>query len=47
MGLKVITSKNYGASLEPWFDKYSGEELITFLKNKTKDNLEKIKSYIK
>lgn len=47
MGLKVITSKNYGASLEPWFDKYSGNELISFLKDKTKENLKKIQQYLK
>jgi len=46
LGLDVITSKNYGASLEPWFDKLSEKELISFLRNKTSDNLDKIKKYI-
>jgi hypothetical protein len=46
MGLKVLTSKNYGASLEPWFDKLNGSDLINFLREKTKENLIKIKSYI-
>jgi hypothetical protein len=46
MGLKVLTSKNYGASLEPWFDKLNGVDLINFLREKTKENLIKIKSYV-
>lgn len=46
LGLKVITSKNYGASLEPWFDELSGLELIGFLKEKTNENINKIKEYI-
>jgi hypothetical protein len=46
LGLKVITSKDYGASLEPWFDELSGLELIGFLKEKTNENINKIKEYI-
>jgi hypothetical protein len=46
LDLKVITSKNYGASLEPWFDNLSGKELINFLKIKTEENLKKINEYI-
>jgi hypothetical protein len=46
MNLKVITSKNYGASLEPWFDELSGLNLIDFLNDKTKENINKIKKYI-
>ena len=42
LGLDVITSKNYGASLEPWFDELNGKELIDFLRNQTKINLGKI-----
>ena len=46
LGLDVITSKNYGASLEPWFDKLKGKELIDFLQNQTNINLNKIHSHI-
>jgi hypothetical protein len=46
LGLKVVTSKNYGASLEQWFEEYDGQELINFLRSQTKDNLKKIKSYL-
>jgi hypothetical protein len=46
LGLNVVTSKNYGASLEPWFDELSGKELINFLKNKTEKNINKIKNYL-
>jgi hypothetical protein len=46
MGLNIITSKNYGASLEPWFDQLSGKELIDFLEIKTKENINKIKNYL-
>jgi hypothetical protein len=45
MGLDVITSKNYGASLENWFD-MSGKDLTKFLRLKTKINLNKISEYI-
>ena len=44
--LEVITTKNYGASKEGWFDVLSGEELIEFLRNQTKNNIEKISKYI-
>lgn len=46
MGLDVITSKNYGASLEPWFDELSGEDLINYLRNKTNINLLKISEFL-
>ena len=46
LGLKVITSKNYGASLEPWFNKLSGKDMIDFLKDNTIKNINKIKSYL-
>jgi hypothetical protein len=46
LGLNVITSKNYGASLEPWFDKLIGLDLINFLKEKTNENINKIKNYL-
>jgi hypothetical protein len=46
LGLNVITSKNYGASLESWFDELSGKMLIDFLRNKTEENINKIKDYI-
>lgn len=46
MGLKVYTSKNYGASLEPWFEKYSGKNLINFLRENTKKNINIIKKVL-
>jgi hypothetical protein len=46
LGLDVITSKNYGASLEGWFEAMSGEDLIDFLRNQTETNLTKISKYI-
>jgi hypothetical protein len=45
MGLNVITSKNYGASLEGWFD-MGGQELIDFLRMQTEENLIKISKYL-
>ena len=45
MGVDVITSKNYGASLEGWFD-MSGQELIDFLRMQTEENLIKISKYV-
>lgn len=45
MGLDVITTKNYGASLETWFD-MKGEDLIKFLKIKTEKNLKLIERYL-
>jgi hypothetical protein len=44
--MDVITSKNYGASKEGWFDVLNGEELIEFLRDQTKNNIEKIRKYI-
>lgn len=46
MGLKVHTSKNYGASLETWFEKYSGKDLINFLRENTTKNINKIKKVL-
>jgi len=46
LGLYVITSKNYGASLEGWFDSFTGKEMIDFLRTQTKYNLNKISNYI-
>lgn len=43
--MNVITSMNYGAVLEPWFSK-SGDDLISFLRENTTANLEKIGEYI-
>jgi hypothetical protein len=45
MGLEVITTKNYGASLEGYFE-MSGQELIDFLRMQTEDNLLKISKYL-
>jgi hypothetical protein len=45
MGLDVITTKNYGASLETWFD-MKGDDLIKFLRIKTIKNLKTIEEYI-
>ena len=45
MGLEVITTKNYGASLEGYFE-ISGQELIDFLRMQTEDNLLKISKYL-
>jgi hypothetical protein len=45
MGLDVITSKNYGASLEGYFE-MKGQELIDFLRMQTEDNIKKISKYI-
>jgi hypothetical protein len=44
--LDVKTSKNYGASLEPWFDSLIGVDLINFLREKTKINIEKIGEFL-
>lgn len=46
LGLNVITSKNYGASLESWFDELSGVELISYLREKTSENIKKIEKFI-
>ena len=45
MGVKVITSKNYGASLEKWFD-MSADDMLKYLKIKTDKNLKTIESYL-
>jgi hypothetical protein len=47
LNLKIITNKIQGAMCEEWFKKYHGEELIEHLRIKSKDNIEKIRSYIK
>lgn len=46
LGLEVITTKNYGASLEGWFDAMSGQDLIDFLRGQTEYNIEKISKFI-
>jgi hypothetical protein len=46
LGLEVITTQNYGASLEEWFNRLSGDELIDFLETNTLKNLEIISTYI-
>ena len=43
--LNVITNKNYGAVCEPWFSK-NGPDMITFLRERTKQNLATIQSYL-
>jgi len=45
--LPVITTKNYGAVLEDWFNKYHGNELIDFLRYNTSLNLGLIDLIIK
>lgn len=45
MGLEVITSRNYGASLETWFD-MKGDDMIKFLKIKTAKNLKTIEIFL-
>jgi hypothetical protein len=45
LGLNVITTKNYGASLEGYFE-MSGQELIDFLRMQTQNNLIKINKYL-
>jgi hypothetical protein len=46
LSMNVITSKNYGAVLEPWFTK-SGDSLIKFLRENTEKNLKIIEKYLK
>jgi|TARA_B100000282_G_scaffold296836_1_gene280382 hypothetical protein len=46
MGMKVITNKLVGASMEPWF-KLKGKDLILFMKNKKNDILLKIEEAFK
>lgn len=45
MGLQVITTKNYGASLESWFD-MNASDMLKYLKMKTEKNLKIIEKYI-
>ena len=45
MGVEVITTRNYGASLEPWFD-MKGDDMIKFLRIKTNKNLKIIEKFI-
>jgi hypothetical protein len=42
LGMNVITSKNYGASLEPWF-KLRGDKLTRFLAQRSEHNLNRIR----
>lgn len=46
LDVEVITTKNYGASTEGWFDSFSGKDLIDFLRDQTKDNIKKVAKYI-
>jgi hypothetical protein len=46
MGVDVITTKNYGAALEGYFE-MNGQELIDLLRNQTEDNLYKISKFLK
>jgi hypothetical protein len=45
LGLEVVTTKNYGASLEGWFD-MKGQDLIDFLRNQTENNINKISKFL-
>lgn len=45
LGLNVITTKNYGASLEDYFE-MSGQNLIDYLRKQTIINLNKIEQYL-
>ena len=42
LGMNVITARNYGAVIEPWFSKV-GKELIDFLRVESIANVKKIK----
>ncbi len=42
IGMNVITSKNYGATLEPWF-KLRGAKLARFLAQRSEHNLNRIR----
>lgn len=46
MGMDVITTKTYGATLEDWYEIYHGKELVDFLRKQTAINLSKIKRYV-
>jgi hypothetical protein len=45
MGVNVITTRNYGASSEGYFDMV-GQELIDLLRMQTEENLMKISKYV-
>lgn len=45
VGANVITTKNYGAVLEPWFS-LKGNKLIELLRKNTESNIKTIKSYL-
>ena len=45
LGVDVITTRNYGASLEGYFE-MDGQELIDLLRMQTNENLGKISKYI-
>lgn len=45
LDLNVITTRNYGASVEDYFD-LSGETLIEYLKNQTSENINKINEFL-
>jgi len=45
MGVDVITTRNYGASSEGYFEMI-GQELIDLLRMQTEDNIKKINEYI-
>lgn len=45
LNMNVITNRNYGAVLEPWFS-MSGDELIKFLREQTNKNIEVMRSYL-
>jgi len=44
--MPIITTNNYGAVLEDWFKQYHGKELIQFLRENTKRNLDVIEKFI-
>ena len=47
MDMNVITTNNYGATLEDWYHELSGQKMIDFLRKNTKTNIEKIINTIK
>lgn len=46
MDLEIITSQNYGASREVWFNNLSGLDLINFLEKNTNKNLNIIGDFL-
>ena len=46
LNVNVMTTKNYGATLEDWFDTLNGDDLVDFLKERTKENLKKIGEFL-